>query len=264
MRELNSNALATYVVLVCRPRPDDLRRLPRSDFATSLRAELGPAIRLLQSAAIAPVDLAQAVIGPGMAVFTRYSSVVEADGSAMSTRSALLLINSVLAEVLDEQEGDYDADTRWAVTWFEQHRFSEAASGEADALARAKVTSIAGLERAGIIDTRGGRTRLKRREELLAEYEPSRDSRPTVWEAVQYLVKALEAGGEIAAATLLSRLPNADEARELTYRLYSICERKSWAEEAVSYNMLAASWAEIVRLSTETQLMSPTQQTLEM
>jgi len=249
MRSQQSNALATYVVLVCRPRSITSTRVARRDLTMALRSELGPAIRLLQSAAIAPVDMAQAVIGPGMAVFTRYESVLEPDGSAMSVRSALLLINSVLAEVLEEQEGDFDAETRWAITWFEQHRFGEAASGEADALARAKVTSIEGLERSGIIGTRGGKTRLLARDELPSDYDPSKDVRPTIWEAVQHLVKRFEAGGEEAAARLLARIVTAEGARELAYRLYAVCERRNWTEDAVAFNVLVASWPEIARLA---------------
>jgi putative DNA methylase len=188
-----------------------------------------------------------------MATFTRYDSVLEPDGTSMSVRSALLLINSVLAEVLDEQEGEFDADTRWAITWFEQFRFAEASSGEADALARAKVTSIDGLERAGVIVTRGGTCRLLRRDELPEDYDPAEDQRATVWESVQHLVKQLLAGGEVKAASLFASLSNSEAARDLAYRLYSICERKSWAEEAGAYNVLVASWPEIARLADQIQ-----------
>jgi len=186
-----------------------------------------------------------------MAVFTRYQSVLEQDGAPMTVRSALLLINSVLAEVLDEQEGEFDADTRWAVTWFEQFQFGEAASGEADSLARAKVTSIDGLERAGIIVTRGGTCRLLRRDELLADYDPTNDNRATVWESVQNLVKQLLDGGEEEAASLFARISNGEAARDLAYRLYAICERKGWAEEGGAYNVLVASWPEIARLAQQ-------------
>jgi putative DNA methylase len=250
---LGNNALATYVVLVCRPRPVTSVRVSRRDLVTALRTELGLAIQVLQSAAVAPVDLAQAVIGPGMAVFTRYQSVLEPDGAPMAVRSALLLINSVLAEVLDEQEGEFDADTRWAITWFEQFQFTEAPSGEADSLARAKVTSIEGLERAGIIITRGGTCRLLRRDELPEDYDPAKDVRVTVWESVQHLVLQLLDGGEEKAASLFSRLSNSEAARDLAYRLYAICERKGWAEEGGAYNVLVASWPEIARLAQQLQ-----------
>lgn len=249
---LGNNALATYVVLVCRPRPAASARISRRELVSALRSELGPAIQVLQSAAVAPVDLAQAVIGPGIAAFTRFLSVLETDGTPMTVRSALLLINSVLAEVLDEQEGEFDADTRWAITWFEQFQFGEAPSGEADSLARAKVTSIDGLERAGLIVTRGGTCRLLRRDELPEDYDPAKDSRATVWESVQHLVKQLD-GGEEKAAGLFARLSNSEAARDLAYRLYSICERKGWAEEGGAYNVLVASWPEIARLAEQMQ-----------
>jgi putative DNA methylase len=188
-----------------------------------------------------------------MSVFTRYQAVLEPDGSPMTVRSALLLINSVLAEVLDEQEGEFDADTRWAITWFEQFQYGEAPSGEADSLARAKVTSIDGLERAGVIVTRGGTCRLVRRDELSEAYDPIKDTRATVWESVQHLVKQLLDGGEERAASLLARLSNAEAARDLAYRLYSICDRKGWAEEGGAYNVLVASWPEIARLAQQLQ-----------
>jgi putative DNA methylase len=250
---LGNNALATYVVLVCRPRSVTSVRVSRRELVTALRSELGPAIEVLQSAAVAPVDLAQAVIGPGMAVFTRYLSILEADGTPMTVRSALLLINSVLAEVLDEQEGEFDADTRWAVTWFEQFHYAEAPSGEADSLARAKVTSIGGLERAGIIVTRGGNCRLLQRNELPDDYDPAQDQRATVWEAVQQLVKQLLTGSEKQAAHLFVHLPNSELARDLAYRLHAVSERKGWAEDAGAYNALVASWPEIARLALQLQ-----------
>ena len=155
--------------------------------------------------------------------------------------------------MLDEQEGDFDADTRWAITWFEQFQFREAPSGEADSLARAKVTSIDGLERAGVIKTRAGTCRLLRREELPDDYNPEEDRRATVWESVQHLVKDLLDGGEEKAASLYARLSNGEAARDLAYRLYAVCERKGWAEEGGAYNVLVASWPEIARLAHRVQ-----------
>jgi putative DNA methylase len=253
VRSRGSNALATYVVLVCRPRLESAERVSRREFVAKLRTDLAPAVKLLQSAAIAPVDMAQAVIGPGMGVFTGFRSVLESDGTQMSIRSALILINSILAEVLDEQEGEFDADTRWSITWFEQFQFDEAPSGEADSLARAKVTSIDGLERAGVVATRGGTCRLRRRDELSDDYDPARDTRATVWEAVQHLVKQLLEGGEEKAANLFAQLPNVETARDLAYRLYAICERKGWAEEGGAYNDLVVSWPEIAKLAQQLQ-----------
>jgi putative DNA methylase len=251
MRGQKSNALATYVVMVCRPARG-VDRVSRREFAAALRAELGSAVKLLQAAAIAPVDLAQAVIGPGMGVFTRYEAVIEADGNPMSVRDALLLINAVLAELIEEQEGELDPDSRWALTWFEQHQFADGPFGQADALARAKVTSVDALDRSGIVDSRAGRVRLLRRDELPDGYDPQGDTRPTVWEMTQHLAKALAHGGERAAASLLVALgSNAGAARDLTYRLYGICSAKGWSEEAQIYNALAASWSEVARLESE-------------
>lgn len=251
MRGQKSNALATYVVMVCRPW-SGADRVSRREFASALRAELGNAVKLLQQAAIAPVDLAQAVIGPGMGVFTRYEAVIEASGRPMSVRDALLLINAVLAELIEEQEGELDPDSRWALIWFEQHQFTEGSFGEADALARAKVTSVDALVRSGIVDSRGGKVRLLRRDELPDDYDPRGDTRPTVWEMTQHLVKALAGDGETAAASLLARLgSSAGAARDLTYRLYGICSQKGWSEEAQVYNALAASWSEVARLESE-------------
>lgn len=251
MRGQKSNALATYVVMVCRPRASSSERASRREFASALRSELGPAVKLLQETAIAPVDLAQAVIGPGMAVFTRYGSVVEADGGRMSVRSALLLINSILAEVIEEQDAELDAESRWALAWFEQYQFNEAPFGEADALARAKVTSVDVLADARIVSSKAGRVHLLVRDELPAVYDPDTDRRPTVWGATQHMVKALLAGGEERAGQLAARLgPRSAAARDLTYRLYALSQQKGWAEEAQGYNALAASWTEIERLAS--------------
>jgi putative DNA methylase len=154
-----------------------------------------------------------------------------------------------LDEILGEQEGDFDADTRFAVTWFEQHGFNEAPFGQADVLARAKDTSTGGLEEAGILLSRAGKVRLLRREELPDEWDPVADRRPTVWEASQHLARQLEVGGERAAADLLRRLGGLGEtARELAYRLYTTCERKGWAQDAFAYNALVVAWPEIARL----------------
>lgn len=250
MRGVAANALATYVLLVCRDRAVDAGRITRRDLTIEMRKALGPAVAALQASAIAPVDLAQAVIGPGMAVFSKYGSVLEADGSDMRVRDALLLINRVLAEIIDEQEADLDPPTRWAAAWFEQHQFDAGTFGEADALSRAKVSSVEGLERAGIVAAGAGRVRLLRRDELPANYAPERDRSPTVWEALQQLVKTLEEGGDSAAAALHARLgSNADTARELAYRLYVTCDRKGWSQEGLAYNSLVAAWPEIVRIA---------------
>lgn len=244
-----TSALASSIVLVCRPRSADAPIATRRELVTALRAELPEALRTLQHGSIAPVDLAQAAIGPGMAVFSRYSKVLEADGSAMTVRTALGLINQALDEILAEQEGDFDADTRFALTWFEQRGFSEGPYGEADVLARAKVTSANGMVDAGILASRGGKVRLLRRDEMSDNWDPVTDRRPTAWEAAQHLTRRLSTGGEEAASDLLRRLGGGygEQARELAYRLYSICERKKWADEALPYNALVVAWPEIAR-----------------
>ena len=249
---MNTNALASSIVLVCRKRLSAAPLATRREFVTALRDGLPDAVAYLQSANIAPVDLAQAAIGPGMAVFTRYAKVLDAQGNPLSVGEALALINQTLDEVLAEQEGEFDADTRWALAWFEQHGFSEGQYGVAETLSKAKNTSIAGIVEGGILASRGGKVRLLRPKELSGDWDPTSDARLTVWEAVHYLVHALESGGESAAATLVRQLGGlAETARELAYRLYTVCDRKNRAEEARSYNGLVQSWPEIARLSRE-------------
>jgi putative DNA methylase len=185
-----------------------------------------------------------------MAVFSRYSKVVEADGSAMSVRTALGLINQVLDETLAEQEADFDGDTRWAVAWFEQHGMNPGPFGVAETLSKAKNTAINGLVAAGILESKAGKVRLLDRTELPDAWDPTADTRLTVWELAQHLIRALESGGENEAADLLRRIGGLGEtARELAYRLYVICERKKWAKEALAYNALVVAWPEISRLA---------------
>jgi putative DNA methylase len=244
------NMLASSIVLACRPRQETAGVTDRRGFIAALRAELPAELRLLQQGSIAPVDLAQAAIGPGMAVFSRYAKVVEPSGEPMRVRAALGLINQVLAEVLDEQEGDFDPDTRWAIKWFEQYGMDKGPSGDAIQLCTTYGTTLDGLERAGIAHARAGRTWLVPRQEMPADWDPAADPRVPVWEATQHLVKRLDDGGEQAAADLLRRLGGlADSAQHLAYRLYAICERKGWAKEAAPYNALGGSWSELQRLA---------------
>jgi len=251
-RGIGSNALASSIVLVCRPRPANVPSTTRRDFLNALKAELPVALVHLQRGNIAPVDLAQAAIGPGMAVYTRYAKVLDADGQPLSVREALALINQTLDEVLAQQEGDFDADSRWALAWFDQSGFAEGEYGVAETLSKAKNTSVDGMVKAGILASKGGKVRLLRPGELPAAWDPATDSRLTVWETVHHLIRVLEADGESAAAALVSKLGSqAEVARELAYRLYSVCERKKRAQEALSYNGLVQSWPEIVRLSRE-------------
>ena len=247
-----TNALASSIVLVCRKLTEGAPLATRREFIAALREELPSALAHLQSGNIAPVDLAQAAIGPGMAVFTRYTKVLDAQGNPVSVGDALALINQTLDEVLAEQEGEFDADTRWALAWFEQQGFGEGEYGVAETLSKAKNTSIDGIVEGGILASSGGKVRLLRPNEMAGDWDPTTDARLTVWEAVHYLVHALESGGESAAATLVRQLGGlAETARELAYRLYTVCERKNRADEARSYNGLVQSWPEIARLSRE-------------
>lgn len=246
--EIGRAALASSIVLVCRRRPADAPLTTRRDFISALRAELPDALRRLQQGNIAPVDLAQASIGPGMAVFSRYSKVIEADGTAMPVRAALAVINQVLDEVLASQEADFDGDTRWAVAWFEQHGLDEGSAGVAETLSKAKNTSIGGLVQAGILEQRGNKCRLLNRGELDEDWTPGGDDRITVWEVVQHLIRTLDTEGEAAAGALLASVGGLGEpARELAYRLYATCEKKGWSEEALAYNGLVVAWPELVK-----------------
>ena len=251
LRETGSNALASSIVLVCRPRIDDALVATRREFVSALKTELPLALAYLQRSNIAPVDLAQAAIGPGMAIYTRYAKVIDAQGNPLSVREALTLINETLDEVLAEQEGDFDADTRWAVAWFEQYGFEKGDYGVAETLSKAKNTSVSGLSEAGILQSGSGKVQLFRPEELPEDWNPLSNPRLTVWEMVHHLIRELEKG-EASAAGLLALLGGrADPARELAYRLYTICERKKWAREALGYNSLVQSWPEIERMARE-------------
>jgi len=252
MRGMDANALASSIVLVCRPRAADATIATRRDFVTALKAELPVALAHMQRGNIAPVDLAQATIGPGMAVYTRYDKVLDAEGKPLSVREALALINQTLDEALAEQEGDFDADSRWALAWFEQSGFDAGEFGVAETLSKAKNTSVDGMVEARIVASRGGKVRLLRPDELPANWDPATDPRLTAWEVVHHLIRVLEAGGEGTAAELVGKLgTKAEVARELAYRLYTICERKKRAAEALAYNGLVQSWPEIARLARE-------------
>ena len=256
---IGSNALASSVVLACVPREAGAPMATRREFLNALKRELPDAMKKLQSGNIAPVDLAQAAIGPGMAVFSRYSKVVESDGEAMTVRAALTIINQMLDEVLAEQEGEFDGDTRWAVAWFETHGVADGAFGDADNLSRAKNTSVQGLVEAGVITARGGKVKLIPRESLPEDWDPTTDARATSWEAMQHLIRRLQNEGEQSAAELLARLGGdyGEMARDLAYRLYSICERKGWAQEALAYNSLVIAWSEISKLSRTASASKP-------
>ncbi|HOZ06203.1 MAG TPA: hypothetical protein PLS60_12545, partial [Arenimonas sp.] len=252
MRETGSNALASSIILVCRKQIDNTTTVTRRDFIAELKATLPVALVHLQHGNIAPVDLAQAAIGPGMAVYTRYAKVLDAEGKSLTVREALSLINQILDETLAEQEGDFDADSRWALAWFEQMGFPEGEFGVADVLARAKNTSVAGLVEAGILAASHGRVRLLKPSELSVDWDQETDKRLTNWEMVHHLIRILESSGEAEAAKLVAKLGSkAETARELCYRLFTLCERKKRAAEALSYNALVQSWPEISRLAAD-------------
>ena len=264
-RDIGSNALASSILLVCRLRAVDAPTGTRRELVTALKTELPVALAHLQRSNVAPVDLAQAAIGPGMAVYTRYAKVLDAEGKPLSVREALALINQTLDEALAEQEGDFDADSRWALSWFEQYGFSEGEYGVAETLSKAKNTSVQGLKGAGILDKKspGGKVRLLRPKELREDWDPTTDARLTAWEMVHHLIRVLEAEGESGAAALAAKLgAKAEVARELCYRLYTLCERKKRAAEALSYNSLVQSWPEIMRLAREGSPPRPAQATM--
>ena len=249
---IGTNALASSIVLVCRPRPADAPMATRREFVDALKEELPAALRTMQAGSIAPVDLAQAAIGPGMAVFSRYARVLDVSGRPLSVRDALSLINQTLEEALAEQEGDFDADTRWAVAWFEQAGFNQGEFGVAETLSKAKNTSVDGMIEAGILKAGAGKVRLLRPAELPDDWDPQTDRRRTVWEMVHHLIRLHGQAGEGGAAILLAKLrADAESARDLAYRLYRICEQKNRAQEALGYNALVQSWPEIARLARE-------------
>jgi putative DNA methylase len=247
-----TNALASSIILVCRPRLANAPTVTRREFLAALKAELPAALIHLQRGNIAPVDLAQAAIGPGMAVFTRFAKVMDAEGKAMPVREALALINQTMDEALAEQEGDFDADSRWAITWFDENGFAEGEYGRAEQLSKSKNTSVEGMKQAGILASARSKVRLLKPDELPADWDPATDPRQSAWETVHHLVRALESGGEGEAARLVAKLGvRAEPARELAYRLYQLCERKKRSAEALSYNALVQSWPEISRLAQE-------------
>lgn len=248
LREVGRAALASSIVLVCRRRPADAPVVSRRDFLMALRQQLPEALRGLQQENIAPVDLAQSSIGPGMAVFSRYSRVVEPDGSPMTVRDALAEINRALDAVLEEHEGSLDVDTRWALAWYAQHGHGVGPAGEADTLCKAKNTSIGGLVDAGILNQQGNECRLLEADELDEHWHPTTDRRRTVWETTLHLRRTLMSEGTQAAAALLQAAGASDEApRDLAYRLFHICERTGTQSEALAYNALVTAWPELAR-----------------
>lgn len=253
-----ANALASSIVLVCRKRAAHAETVARRDFQRQLREEMPDALEAMiggetGQTPIAPVDLAQSAIGPGMAIYSQYSAVLNQDGSRMSAHDALILINRAISEFLNPDSSSFDADTLFCDDWFAQYGWSAGAFGVADTLARAKGTSVDGVQHAGVIESGGGKVRLLKWSEYPEGWDPRNDARTPVWEACHQMIRALNQQGEAAAGALLARMPEQGEPiRQLAYHLYTLCERKKWAEEARAYNELIGSWHAIVSASHET------------
>ena len=250
-RSLGANALASSIVLVCRPRPEDARPATRNEFVAALRRELPGAVKLLLSGNIAPVDLPQSTIGPGIGVFSRYTRVVEASGEAMPVSDALAIINKELDEILHGEAAELDAETRFALAWYAQHCFQAAPFGDAESIAKAKNTAVEGVIKAGVGDATAGKFRLYARSELDPTWDPATDARLVAWEALQHLAARLDRS-ESQAAVLLERLGAiADGARQLAYLLHKIASDNRWTEEALTYNNLIGVWPTLRKLATD-------------
>jgi putative DNA methylase len=251
-RGQDSNALASSIVLVCRRRADDAATVSRRDFLRELNAVLPDALDEMTKGAgdgqapVAPADLSQAILGPGMAVFFKYAAVLEADGAPMSVQTAQKLINRFLAG------DDFEPDTQFCLSWFDEHGWDAAPFGRADVVARAKGTSVAGLSHAGVVDSRSGKVRLLRPAEYPAEWRPASDSRIAIWEILHHLIRTIRSEGESGAARLLVDVRSKSEAvRQLAYRLYTLCERRGMAEDARAYNELITSWTAVEQATSE-------------
>jgi len=242
----DANALASSIVLVCRPRAGNAGTISRKQFIRQLNATLPDALakmtgaEMTEHSPVAPVDLSQAIIGPGMAIFSKYEAVLEADGTPMTVKTALQLINRFLAE------DDFDADTQFCLHWFDECGWDAGKFGQADTLARAKGTSVDGVKDAGVIESGSGNVRLLKWKEYDADWDATTDSRLPVWEVLHRLIRAYSSQGDAGAAKVLAACANkAEAARQLAYRLYTLCERKGWAEDARAYNEVVTGWTGI-------------------
>lgn len=258
---LGTNALASSIVLVCRKRPEDAPMVTRRSFIAELKRELRPALQKLQRSNIAPVDLAQSAIGPGMGVFSKYSKVLESDGTPMTVRSALQIINQELDVYFNEQDGELDQNSRFCVDLYMQNAFNDIKFGDADTLARAKNTSVAALAAKGVLYAQKGSVHLLTREELPEKVDEREE---TIWLLCQQLTHAMATGGIEACAQIVVNMlgSNAERAKDLAYRLYTVAERKGWAQEAYAYNALVIAWPEIQSRAAELQAYKPEQITL--
>ncbi|MFN3575278.1 MAG: DUF1156 domain-containing protein [Phenylobacterium sp.] len=252
----NRNALATSVVMSCRPRNGQAETISRVEFIRILRRELPAALKEMHRANIAPVDIPQASIGPGIAIFSRYAAVLERDDRPMTVKAALQVINEELDQYLSAQEGDFDPETRFSVSWFTQHGYDSGSFGDADNLARARGIAVDDVRHAGIVASSAGKVRVLRREELPDDWEPGRDGHLTVWECCQHMIRALEVGGEFEAASLLKAMGSdrGQATKDLAYCLYDVCTTKRPdPKEAMSYNALIAVWSDLTKLAATIQ-----------
>jgi len=254
MRDIGSNALASSIVLALRPRPDDAQTIDRRGLIASLHEELPDALRRLEQGAIAPVDLPQAAIGPGMAVFSRYAKVIENDGTTMTVRSALARINEILDQVLNEQEGDFDPASRFAIAWYRQYGYATGKFGVADDLARARNTAVETLVRDGVLNSTAGKVTLLAPNALPADYDVLDDERVGIWEALHHLIAILDRDGLQAAGAFLARARDRPDGaiefelvKELAFVLFSIAEKNGWTQDALAFNTVATAWPEIVQ-----------------
>ena len=257
IRAIGSNALASSIVLVCRKRPNNAGITSRREFRRQLREEMPEALETMiggktGQTPVTPVDLAQSAIGPGMAIFSKYEAVLNQDGSRMTVHDALTLINRAITGYLSPESGSFDASTQFCSNWFDQYGWSAGPFGEGDTLARAKGTSVDRVREAGVVESGGGKVRLLKWSEYEADWDPDKDNLIPIWEACHQMIRRLNNQGESAAGELLAKMPEKGESiRQLAYYLYTMCERKKWAEEARAYNELIGSWQAIAAASHE-------------
>jgi putative DNA methylase len=260
-----TNALASSIVLACRVKTGENEATTRRNFISTLKSELPVALKTLQQASIAPVDLAQAAIGPGMSIYSRFSKVLESDGTDMTVRTALQLINQALDEVLSEQEGDFDPETRFCLKWFSQYGWNTGTSGEADVLTRAVNTSLSVLERGGVFRAVAGKANLVEGKHMSSEWDPMQDKTISAWEVAVRVAHALQTEGlekAVSWSNQASKRVDLDSVKELSYLLYSISEKKGWTESAILFNGLGTSWSDMSGLMSKRLDAAPKQEQL--
>jgi putative DNA methylase len=253
-----TNALASSVVLVCQKRQSLSDSISRRQFQRQLRDEMPEALEAMIGGSegvspIAPVDLSQAAIGPGMGIFSHYEAVLNQDGSKMTVHDALILINRAITDYLNPDTGNFDNDTLFCDSWFAEYGWSAGEFGQGNVLAQAKGTTVDGVRDAGVIESGSGKVRLLKWQEYPTDWDPKQDNRTPIWEATHHLIRAINQQGESGAGELLARMPERGESiRQLAYHLYTLCERKGWAEDARAYNELITAWHAIVAASHDT------------